>query len=67
MNDPLNLQMVDTPAPTRARQVAPSPQLSRLVDRISNNPGADSLDTRVSLLMHLVYLTYLDLKEQAIK
>jgi hypothetical protein len=67
MNDPLNLKLVNTPVLIRAQQVAPSPQLSALIDRISSNPGADSLETRVSLLMHLVYLTYLDLKEHTIK
>jgi hypothetical protein len=34
-----------------------------LYKRITTNPGADSLETRIVLLAHLVYMTYTDLKE----
>ena len=67
MDDPLGLHSIPTPAPIRAEQVAPLPIISSLFRRITNNPGADSLETRVLLLTHLVYLTYTDLKEHTTK
>jgi hypothetical protein len=67
MDDPLGLHNVPTPAPIRAEQIAPPSQLANLIQRISSNPGADSLETRVTLLTHLVYLIYIDLKEAIIQ
>jgi hypothetical protein len=63
MDDPLNLLNVATPLPNRAQQVAPPLHLVNLYKRITTNPGADSLETRIVLLAHLVYMTYTDLKE----
>jgi hypothetical protein len=67
MDDPLGLLGVPMPATIRAEQIAPSPIISNLIRRITSNPGADSLETRVLLLTHLVYLTYTDLKEHTTK
>jgi hypothetical protein len=67
MDDPLALHSIPTPAPVRAEQAAPSPIISNLYRRITGNPGADSLETRILLLTHLVYLTYADLKEHTTK
>jgi hypothetical protein len=67
MDDPLGLRTIPTPVPTRAEQVAPPPQVTNLIRRISGNPGADSLETRITLLTHLVYLTYIDLKEHLVE
>ena len=66
MNDPLALHTVPTPTSVRASQLTPSPQLTNLINRLSINQG-DSMDTRLTLLMHLVYLTYLHLKEHTAK
>lgn len=63
MDDPLSLHSTATPATVRAQQVAPPSHLVNLHRRITCNPGADSLETRIVLLAHLVYLTYTDIKE----
>jgi hypothetical protein len=63
MNDPLGLNGVPTPVVTRAELAAPSPQIVGLHRRITGNYSADSIDSKVLLLAHLVYLTYFDLKE----
>jgi hypothetical protein len=62
MDDPLKLRSIPTPVPTRAEQVMPPVHLSNLYKRITGNYTADSLETRVILLAHLVYLAYADLK-----
>lgn len=63
MDDPLGLHSVATPAPIRAEQVAPLPYIANLHKRITGNYTADSLETRILLLAHLVFVTYADLKE----
>lgn len=63
MDDPLGLHCIPTPAPVRAQQVAPPPHISNLHKRITGSYTADSLETRVLLLAHLIYVTYTDLKE----
>jgi hypothetical protein len=63
MDDPLRLQTVPTPAPIRTEQLTPPVHLSNLYKRITGNYTADSLETRVVLLAHLVYLAYADLKD----
>jgi hypothetical protein len=67
MDDPLKLHSIPTPAPIRAEQIAPPVHLSNLYKRITGNYTADSLETRVVLLAHLVFLAYADLKEHTAK
>jgi hypothetical protein len=62
-DDPLGLRTVPTPAPVRAEQIAPSPVIVNLHKRLTGSYTADSMETRIVLLAHLVYLTYIDLKE----
>jgi hypothetical protein len=67
MDDPLKLHSIPTPVPERAKQIAPPVHISNLYKRITGNYTADSLETRVTLLAHLVYLAYADLKEHFTK
>jgi hypothetical protein len=67
MDDPLGLHSIPTPAPVRAQQVAPPAIISNLYTRITGSYGADSLETKVLLLSHLIYLTYADLKDHTTK
>jgi hypothetical protein len=67
MDDPLKLHSITTPLPVRAEQIAPPVHLSNLYKRITGNYTADSLETRIVLLAHLVYLTYSDLKDRTTK
>ena len=67
MDDPLSLHSVQTPAIVRAQQVAPPAHISNLYRRITGNHNADSLETRILLLAHLIYLTYTDLKDHTTK
>jgi hypothetical protein len=63
MDDPLALREVATPTPIRAQQVAPAPMIVNLHNRLTAQYTADSVETRLVLLAHLVFLAYLDLKE----
>ncbi len=63
MDDPLRLHSVATPAPIRAQQVAPPVHITNLHKRITSGYNADSLETRILLLAHLIFVTYTDLKE----
>ena len=63
MDDPLSLHSVPTPASVRSEQVAPAPVIVNLHKRLTGSYTADSVETRIVLLAHLVYLTYIELKE----
>jgi hypothetical protein len=67
MDDPLNLRDVPTPAPIRAERVAPSSMILNLHKRLTGAYTADSVETRLVLLAHLVYLIYADIKEHTTK
>jgi len=63
MDDPLNLKDVATPSPIRAVQAGPASVIVNLHKRLTGQYTADSVETRLVLLAHLIYLTYADLKE----
>jgi hypothetical protein len=67
MDDPLNLRDAATPSPIRAEQAAPTPVIVNLHKRLTGQYTADSVETRLVLLAHLIYLTYADLKEHITK
>jgi len=62
MNDPLSLNAVPTPPAVRAEQISPQTQIANLYRRMTG-PNADSPEAKLTLLTHLVYHTYLDLKD----
>jgi hypothetical protein len=59
MQDPLRLQGGASGTASAARSAA----IANLFGRITSRDYADSLELRVQLLAHLIYLTYADLKE----
>jgi hypothetical protein len=63
MDDPLHLREAATPTPIRAQQAAPAPVIVNLHNRLTGQYTADSVETRLVLLAHLVFLAYADLKE----
>ncbi len=63
MNDPLALHTKPLPLTRRLERVAPIPHAVGLHTRITSGEFADSLETRVTLLAHLLFQIYLDLKE----
>jgi hypothetical protein len=67
MNDPLNLTTTPPPENIRAQRAAPHPFITQLNTRIASNYFADSLETKVVLLSHLIYHIYRDLKEYQTK
>jgi hypothetical protein len=67
MDDPLNLRDVATPAPIRAVQAGPAPVIVNLHRRLTGQYTADSVETRLILLAHLIYLIYADLKETIVE
>ena len=64
MIDPLLLNETPLPLDRRLERTAPAPHIVNLVKRLASNEFADSLETRVALLAHLLFHIYLDLKEQ---
>jgi hypothetical protein len=67
MDDPLNLRDVATPSPIRAIQAGPAPVIVNLHKRLTGQYTADSVETRLVFLAHLIYLTYADLKETLVE
>jgi hypothetical protein len=61
--DPLNLHEARTPELLRIQRAAPLPFVTDLYKRVINNFAADSVETKAILLGHLIYATYLDLKD----
>ena len=63
MDDPLNLNKTPDANEIRLARAAPHPDVERLYTRLTSAQHADSVDVRVLLLAHLVYIAYRDLKE----
>jgi hypothetical protein len=63
MNDPLQLCSKPTANNIRLARAAPHPDIERLYARITSGQCADSVEVRVLLLTHLIYIAYRDLKE----
>lgn len=63
MRDPLQLTDKPNAVDVRIARAAPNPDLQRIYERITNPHFGDSLDVRVLLLAHLVYIAYRDLKD----
>ena len=56
-----------TPESIRVERAAPLPMINNLYRRITQEYSADSLEAKLVLLAHLVYMTYTDLKENQTK
>jgi hypothetical protein len=65
--DPLGLREISTPTHDRSRLIAPTADISSLHRRLTGSHTADSVELRLVLLAHLVFLAYSDLKEHTIK
>ena len=63
MSDPLGLNTMRTPESIRIERAAPLPKMNNLYRRITQEYSADSMDVKLLLLAHLVYMAYTDLKE----
>ena len=63
MKDPLGLDATRTPECIRIERAAPLPMMNNLYRRITQEYSADSMDVKLLLLAHLVYMAYIDLKE----
>ena len=61
MSDPLGLDATSTPECIRMERAAPLPMINNLYRRITQEYSADSLEAKLVLLAHLVYMTYTDL------
>jgi len=61
--DPLSLKDIRTPEILRLARAAPSPIVANIFQRLTNGNFADSLEVKVTLLAHLTYHIYRDLKE----
>ena len=62
-DDPLKLKDSPQANEDRLARAAPHPEVQRLYTRLTSSQHADSIDFRVQLLAHLVYIAYRDLKE----
>jgi hypothetical protein len=62
-SDPLGLNEVSTPEIIRHDRAAPLPEVCRLHRRMITNDCADSLETKIVVLTHMIYLAYTDLKD----
>lgn len=63
MHDPLQLSEQPDAVDVRITRSALHPEFQRLYDRITSPHYPDSIDVRVQLLAHLIYVAYRDLKE----
>jgi hypothetical protein len=62
-NDPLGLNAVSTPEIIRHDRAAPLPEVRHLHNRLMSNECADSLETKVVILAHIIFLAYTDIKD----
>ena len=62
-NDPLKLHEKPTAQAVRASQVAPTPQIEKIFQRLNSAEHADSTEIRILLLAHLIFAIYTDIKE----
>jgi hypothetical protein len=63
-SDPLGLHDIPTPEPIRQHRAAPLPEVCRLHSRLIKNECADSLETRVAILAHMLFFIYIDIKDR---
>jgi hypothetical protein len=66
-NDPLGLNDAPTPEIIRQDRAAPLPDVCRLHRRVTSSDSADSLETRVVILAHMLFLAYSDIKDHLIQ
>jgi len=63
MDDPLKLHDAPDANAVRLARAAPHPAIEQLYARLTGGQHPDSVEVRVLLLAHLVYLAYRDIKE----
>ena len=62
-NDPLRLRDKPEANTIRLARAAPHPSVEELHSRLTSHQHADSMDVRLLLLAHLIYVVYRDIKE----
>ena len=62
-NDPLRLRDKPEANAIRLTRAAPHPAVEELHSRLTSRQHADSVDVRLVLLAHLIYVAYRDIKE----
>lgn len=62
-DDPLRLAKQPPAASVQLARRAPDPRVEKLCGRILSNQHGDSLDVRVQLLAHALFIIYVDLKQ----
>jgi len=62
-DDPLKLRQHDPANSIRFARAEPHPDIERIYGRLRSGENADSIEVRLALLAHLVYLVYRDIKE----
>jgi len=62
-SDPLGLRDTATPEIIRQDRAAALPAICHLNSRLISNQCADSLEMKVTILAHMIFLIYKDLKE----
>jgi len=65
MDDPLSLNNTIKANETRLTRATPHPEVVGLYERLTDGQYADSLELRVALLSHMIFIAYCDLKESA--
>ena len=63
MQDPLQLREQPPAVSVIHAKSSPHPDIQRLYSRLAANLHGDSIEVRITLLTHLMYLSYLDIKE----
>ena len=63
LNDPLHLRDKTDANSTRIARATPHPAVEGLYQRLTNGQYADSVDVRLLLVAHLIYVAYRDIKE----
>jgi hypothetical protein len=63
MKDPLGLDDVATPEAIRSDRAAPLPAITNMHHRVVSGDFGDSLESKVALLAHMMFLAYQDLKD----
>ena len=62
-DDPLHLRDKPEANAIRLTRAAPHPAVEELHSRLTSRQHADSVDVRLVLLAHLIYVAYRDIKE----
>lgn len=65
--DPIGLRDMPTPESIRLERATPLREVTALHARLLENRCADSLETKIVILAHILFLAYTDLKDHTTK